>query len=365
MRHLKAAVLGAAITLGISTLAIGQEAMESACPATTRPAAPTSDTGEAARPPGIVMAQTVTPSDTSTSVVISPDTTDQITCGTLALETTSDVLYSSEGKELRMDILVPAGEGPKPLIIYVPGGGFVMAMKEQSLELRTFVAEAGFVVASIQYRTALDGATYRDGIADVKSAVRYLRAHADEYGIDTDRIGLWGESAGGYMVAMAGVTNGDTSFDMGDNLDQSSAVQAVVNKFGATDVSTLGADFDEAAKAAYAEPATMIARYINGPGTTESTVTDPTAHTTANALTYVDGDEPPFLIFHGSDDRIISPSQTLMLHDALIAAGDDSTRYVLEGANHGDMGFLGDPLAGLPWSTNEVMDLITGFFAEM
>jgi hypothetical protein len=54
-----------------------------------------------------------------------------------------------------------------------------------------------------------------------------------------------------------------------------------------------------------------------------------------------------------------------MLHDALIAAGDDSTRYVLEGANHGDMGFLGDPLAGLPWSTNEVMDLITGFFAEM
>lgn len=365
MKRVKAAAMGVILALGLAGTSFAQETAGAACPVFTPPAPPAGAAAGAPPRPGIVMAQTVAPSDTSSSTVISPDPADQITCGSVALESHADVLFSSTGKELRMDILIPPGEGPKPLVVYIPGGGFVLAMKENALDQRTYVAEAGFIVASIQYRTALDGATYRDGIADVKSAVRYLRAHADDYGIDPERVALWGESAGGYLVAMAGVTNGDASFDVGDNLDQSSAVQAVVDKFGATDVSSLGADFDDAAKAAYVEPATMIARYINGPATTESTVTDPTAHTTANALTYIGGDEPPFLIFHGSDDRIISPSQTLMLHDALVAAGDQSTRYVLDGANHGDMGFLGDPVAGLPWTTSEVLAIITDFLGTM
>jgi len=90
------------------------------------------------------------------------------------------------------------------------------------LNLRTFVAEAGFVVASIQYRTITDGATYADSLIDVKSAIRYLRAHADAYGIDPDHIAVWAESAGGYLAAMAGVTSNLKSFDKGGELDQNS-----------------------------------------------------------------------------------------------------------------------------------------------
>jgi acetyl esterase/lipase len=260
-----------------------------------------------------------------------------------------------------MDILTPRVPGRKPLVIYVSGGGFVQSTKEAALDQRTFVAEAGFVVASIQYRTVLDGATYRDGVADVKAAVRYLRAHAAEYGIDPGRVGLWGESAGGYLVAMAGVTNGQPQFEQGGNLDQSSRVQAVVDKFGSSNMARIAADFDLASRQYYATPGIPIALYVNGSSSTKSLQEDPTAATTANPLTYASFGDPAFLLLHGSADSLISPSQTLILHQALRAAGVRSTRLVLAGAKHGDMSFIGDPVAGLPWTTNEVMGDIVAF----
>jgi acetyl esterase/lipase len=85
------------------------------------------------------------------------------------------------------------------------------------------------------------------------------------------------------------------------------------------------------------------------------------ATTAANPLTYIKATAPPFLIFHGSQDRLISPSQTLLLHNALVAAGVHSTRYVLEGAGHGDLAFMGDLEAGLPWSTRQTMGVIVDF----
>jgi len=85
------------------------------------------------------------------------------------------------------------------------------------------------------------------------------------------------------------------------------------------------------------------------------------AGTAANPMTYVKASVPPFLIFHGSQDRLVSPSQTLILHDALIAAGGRSTRYVLDGAGHGDLSFLGDAKSGLPWSTRQTMGIIVDF----
>jgi acetyl esterase/lipase len=307
------------------------------------------------RPP---MATTTAPSDTSSSIIIRPDPSQQIKCVPNAVSTIDDVpfadpvLGSGKSKELQMDILIPQPRRERPLVIYVTGGGFVQAPKESALDLRTYVAEAGFVVASIQYRTDRDGATYRDGIADVKSAVRFLRANAEKYGIDPRQVALWGESAGGYLVAMAGLTNGSKVFDTGENLDQSSDVQAVVDKFGASELSQIASDFDAKAKANY-------------------TATNPVVHyvgrdieTRANPLTYVSASAPPFLILHGSQDRLVSPSQTLLLHDALLAAGAHSTRYVLEGANHGDLAFLGDEKSGLPWSSKETMDIIVGFLKK-
>jgi acetyl esterase/lipase len=139
-----------------------------------------------------------------------------------------------------------------PLVIYVTGGGFVAAPKETSLDLRTFVAESGFVVASIQYRTVLDGATYKDSVADVKAAIRYLRANAKAYGIDPDHVAVWGQSAGSYLAAMAGVTGNVTAFDQSDDRGPSSSVQAVVDEFGPADLGKAAVDFDPSTQAAYA-----------------------------------------------------------------------------------------------------------------
>jgi acetyl esterase/lipase len=308
--------------------------------------------------PRPTLATTTAPSDTSSSVVIRPDPSQQIQCAPNAVSTTDDVpfadpmLSGGKSKQLKLDILIPQPQSERPLVIYVPGGGFSQAPKESALDLRTYVAEAGFVVASIQYRTDRDGATYRDGIADVKSAVRYMRANAKRYGIDPQHIALWGESAGGYLVAMVGLTNGSKEFDAGENLDQSSDVQAVVDKFGASDLSQIASDFDAKAKAVYTG-ANAVMHYVGQD-----------IKTRANPLTYVSASAPPFLIFHGSKDRLVSPSQTLLLHNALLAAGARSTRYVLEGANHGDLAFMGDEKSGLPWSAKETMDIIVRFLKK-
>jgi acetyl esterase/lipase len=316
--------------------------------------------------PRPVMASTIAPADTSTSIVIHPDPEDQITCGKTGIETRSDVVFTTRtlanGKalDLLMDVQIPAAPGKKPLVVYVTGGGFIQAPKEAAINLRTFVAEAGFVVASVQYRTITNGANYRDGISDVKSAIRYLRANAGKYGIDPKKVAVWGESAGGYIAAMVGVTNGVKTFDIGNNLDQKSDVQAVVDKFGASDTSRLSADFDSHAQEANDAKDNPIAQYI-GLDATNHRLDVRAARTAANPLTYISSADPPFLLLHGSQDKLVSPSQTLILHNALTAAGAHSTRYMLEGAGHGDLSFLGDSKSGLPWSTNQTMGIIVGF----
>ena len=293
-------------------------------------------------------ATTVAPSDLSTSIVQKVDDDPQIQCGRVELTTRTDIVYSSPGSAaLTLDLQIPAAPGRKPLVIYVPGGGFVQADKGGALDLRTYVAEAGYAVASIRYRTVTDGADYVDGVADVKSAVRFLRAHAAEYGIDATKVALWGESAGGYLAAMTALTAGRPEFDLGDNLDQSSAVTAVVDKFGPSDMSRIGADFDAETAAALASPAFVGHQYFTG-----------AAPGAADPLTYVGANDVPFLFFHGSDDRLVSPSQTLLLHNALRAAGVDSTRYVIDGAGHGPLG-----ASAQLWSTTTVMGDLTGFLA--
>jgi acetyl esterase/lipase len=311
------------------------------------------------------MASEVRASDTSTSTVIRPDARDQIQCGKSPVKTIEGVVYvkrtspDEKTNDLKMDILVPEPLRKRPLVVYIPGGGFVLSAKESAADLRTYVAEAGFVVASIQYRATRDSATFRDGIADVKSAIRFLRANAGRFGIDAGDVSVWGESAGGYLAAMVGVTNGNKSFEVGNNLDQRSDVQRVVDKFGASDLSRIADDFDAATQSATYSSDNLIL-YI-GRGGDGNVLDAQIASTTANPLTYITSSAPPFLIFHGSQDRLVSPSQTLILHNALVAAGARSTRYVVDGAGHGDLAFIGDAKSGLPWSTNEIMDLIVDF----
>ena len=310
-------------------------------------------------------AASITPSDTAGSIVIRPDRSDQIQCGKTPIRTIKNVVYAvpklPDGKStsLKMDILIPEAVRKRTIVVYVPGGGFVVAAKESALNLRTYVAESGFAVASVQYRTTRDGANYREGVEDIKAAIRYLRANAAQYGIDASAVVVWGESAGGYLAAMVGVTNHDSTFDAGADLNESSDVQGVIDDFGASDISKMAADFDAVTqRAIYSNDG--IVHYI-GKASDANTLDLGIAATAANPLTYIHADAPPFLIFHGNQDRMVSPSQTLILHDALRAAGVRSNRYVLDGAGHGDLTFMGDAHSGLLWSTNKVMNLIVDF----
>jgi acetyl esterase/lipase len=315
------------------------------------------------------IAASIAPSDTTTSIVIRPDRGDQIECGKTPIRTLENIVYAApkraDGKStsLRMDILIPEPMRKRTVVVYVPGGGFVMAAKESALNLRTYVAEAGFAVASVEYRTIRDGATYRDGVDDIKAAIRYLRAHAATYGIDADAVVVWGESAGGYLAAMVGVTNGNTTFDAGEDLNRSSDVQGVIDDFGASDISKMAADFDAATQHAIYTNQGLV-KYI-GKAAAGNTLDSSIATGAANPLKYIRANAPPFLMFHGNQDRLVSPSQTLILHDALVAAGVRSTRYVVDGAGHGDLAFMGDTQSGLLWSTNRVMNLIVDFLNRL
>jgi acetyl esterase/lipase len=315
------------------------------------------------------IAASIAPTDTSSSIVIHPDRQDQMQCGKTSLRTIQNVVYSTPalagGKtaSLKMDLLIPQSTRKRTLVLYVPGGGFVMASKEAALNLRTYVAEAGFVVASVEYRTSRNGANYRDGVEDIKAAIRYLRAHARDYGIDAGTVAVWGESAGGYLAAMVGVTNGNSAFDPGADQMPRSDVQGVIVDFGASDIGKIAADYDAATQQAMATNEGLV-RYIGKAADTNS-IDREIASTAANPLTYIQANAPPFLIFHGNQDRMVSPSQTLILHQALVAAGVQSTRYVVDGAGHGDLAFIGDTESGLLWSTNRVMNLIVDFLDRL
>ncbi|MFF1448417.1 alpha/beta hydrolase fold domain-containing protein [Streptomyces sp. NPDC058274] len=345
------------------------------CPASQGPGgAAAGQTGSgapsrAAGGPSITIAKSVKASDTSTSTVIDGGGA-QIECGKTGVTTHSDVVYSSPttgGKktDLKLDLQLPKTDGKKPLVVYMTGGGFAMADKTGNLNQRTYVAEQGYAVASIQYRTATTGGTYKEAVQDVKSAIRYLRAHADEYGIDSAHVAVWGQSAGGYLAAMTGTTNGLKQFEAGDNLGQSSDVQAVVDEFGPGDLSKTASDFDAATQKTYVEAGSSTAKFVFGADSKKKLTDDPSAIKDADPSTYADSSDPAFVILHGSDDHLVSPSQTLTLHNTLRDKGADSTRYVVKGADHGDLSFMGgDSKTGLKWSSQEVMGDIVTFLGK-
>jgi acetyl esterase/lipase len=338
-----------------------------------RPQAPVaaSPAGGPGAIPEIVQARSVAPSDNSTSVVIASAAGPQIRTGAIPVAAHTDVVYATRADAgggnlpLRLDLLVPETRGLKPLVVFLSGGGFVLSRKEAAPQRRAYLAEAGYAVASIEYRTVANGATYRDAIADAKSAIRFLRAHAAQHGLDPSKVAVWGESAGGYVASMAGVTTAMAEFEAPDHPGFSSDVQAVINMFGLSNLLKFADDFDPETRPALLRPGTPAAAFIFGPGTSLSLADDPEAVAAADPCGYVTSETSPFLHFHGSADNVVPPSQSLLLHTALLEHGVQSTRYVLTGAKHGDLAaMLGDPESALAWSAEETLGYMTGFLAH-
>lgn len=238
---------------------------------------------------------------------------------------------------LRMTIFVPRTTGRKPAVVYFPGGGFTSTDFEKFAELRFAFARRGFVVAAAEYRVI--PSRFPAPVEDAKAAVRWLRAHAEEYGVDPGSIGVLGDSAGGYVVQMLGTTNHEEGWDKGDFRDVSSAVQAVASLYGISDMSSIGEGFDESVQAIHRSPAVPESILLNGfafrtlpPRLSET----PEVVRSASAIHHVSGDEPPFLLMHGTDDPLVSPLQSRRMHEALRARGDDVEFVMVKGAKHAD-----------------------------
>lgn len=277
----------------------------------------------------------------------------------LSINYISDVVFSQPSINgypnfpLQMDILKPNSNDSFPAVVFVTGGGFMVANKDNYLQQRVDIAEAGYVVASIDYRVTPQS-TFPAPLEDVKSAIRYLRANASKYGINSDKIAVMGSSAGGYLAALAGTTNHLKDFDKGEYLNQSSDVQAVIDLYGLSDLTKVGYGYSEEVQNMHKSPSAPEAMLVNGPavfGPGGSILDDVEKAAKANPITYVNKDNPPFLIMHGDKDTLVSPNQTEILHDALVAKGVDSTHYVVKGAGHG----------GEHWDQPKVVNIMIDF----
>lgn len=233
--------------------------------------------------------------------------------------------------QLKMSLLMPRNRKdvkPRPLLIWVCGGGFEVLDKDIWIPEMQFFARNGYVVASIEYRTH-NIAPFPALIKDAKAAVRYLRAHADQYGIDPARIAMMGESAGGYISSMVGVTGHIKDFDEGEYLDQPSDIQIAVNIYGRT---RQVRGWHE--KIEQGRPRNTTELLMNG-----KPDDIPEIYEKATPTTYVREGLPPFLILHGTKDAAVPVIQNDLFYEDLVKVGTDVDYYVIEGAGHGSPEF--------------------------
>ncbi len=227
------------------------------------------------------------------------------------------------GVELKMDIHLPRGERPQPapVVMYVHGGGWVIGGKRIWWGIRSVYQQLlarGYVFVSVNYRLAFQH-RWPAQIEDVKCAVRYLRAHAAEYNLDPERIGAWGDSAGGHLVSLLGLTDAGAGFDTSGGHDQqSSKVQAVVDMFGPSDLTYLHA---------YPGFKRML-RWMLG------TLDPLSVLRQASPLQYVTAAAAPFLIVHGEKDPMVPPRQSRMLYQRLVEVGAAARLVMVRNVTH-------------------------------
>lgn len=258
-----------------------------------------------------------------------------------------DLAYVEGGHERqKLDLYLPKdAAGPRPVIIWVHGGGWQNGSKASAFPLRFGFTAKGYVIASIGYRLT-DAAAFPAQIQDVKAALRWLRAHANQYQLAPDRFAAWGSSAGGHLVAMLGTAGDIAAFDVGAHLDRSSRVQAVVDYYGPSDLLRF---VETPGYTSHGQPGSPESKLIGG-----VVAANKDKAAAASPITYVSKDDPPFLILHGAADPTVPVNQSETLHAALLQAGVPSTLHVLPGAKHG----------GPDFNTPEALGWVEAFLAR-
>lgn len=245
---------------------------------------------------------------------------------THVITTLADIPYASiDGKQLGLDLHMPAGVEHPPLIVWVHGGRWVLGDKS---EVPMVFADEGIATASLDFRQS-DEARFPAMVHDIKAGVRFLRAKATEYGYRADRVAIGGTSSGAHLAALVGTTNGHPTLEgtVGDHPDQSSDVEAILSYYGASNLTTILAQSSpqglevrvpalEALLGALPDQAPELARL-------------------ASPVTHVSASAPPLLVLHGDQDQQMPVDQSQELADAYTSRGLDVHFDVLPGVGHG------------------------------
>ena len=227
-----------------------------------------------------------------------------------------------------MDLYIPdRAKKPMPVILWLHGGAWLMGTKEDTPAL--FFMKSGYAVASINYRYSTE-AIFPAQIEDAKAAVRWLRANAEKYHFDTNRIVAFGNSAGGQLAALLGTT-GDIKPLEGNlgNPDQSSKVQAVVDWCGPTDFIGIEEQGDAKNQLRLTDPKGPVAKLFGGLPSKKRELA-----AAASPLTFVTKDDPPFLIMHGDHDTVVPIKQSSDFYEVLKATHLPVIYHVVKNGGH-------------------------------
>ncbi len=274
------------------------------------------------------------------------------------IDTINEVVYAqyfgNGTRALHLTLFVPNTDKPKPCVVYFPGGGFTTSDYGKWSRLRMALALEGFVVAAAEYRTIPN--PFPAILIDGKAAIRYLRAHADQFGIDTERIGVMGNSAGGYLAQLVTMTADEEEFNVGDFLEQSSAVQACCDIFGPTDLTSVAEGFSDEMLAYHQSPSAAEALLLNGVvykfNQSNGILDDVERARWASPMGHLKRGLPPFLLMHGTADQMVSKRQSDHLFNALKELNVPVDYINLQDAGHGSD----------HWFQQPVIDIIVGWF---
>lgn len=246
-----------------------------------------------------------------------PDT-GTIPLGPTALRSWTDLSYATVSNAEKLDLYLPdmTVSGPYPLIVYIHGGGWQAGDKTSPVS-RGLVAQmlaGGYAVASINYRLSGD-VPFPAAIQDAKAAVRWLRANASSYNLDTSHFGVWGDSAGAHIASLLGTSCDVTALEGAGlgNVGLSSCVQAVVDWFGPTDFLQMDVEADaNGCPSNHDTSSSPESKFLDAP-----IQQVPGKANDANPITYASSFSPPFLIEHGTADCTVPYQQSQLLYDAL------------------------------------------------
>ena len=239
-----------------------------------------------------------------------------------------------DGEALHMSILAPWTQRfpkqyqtePRPLIVFVQGSSWrTPKMGEEIPQLVQFV-QAGYIVATVQHRSSIDGHPFPAFLQDVKTAIRFLRTNAQKYAIDPQQVAIWGTSSGANAAMLVGLTGDDPRYKVDLYQDESDAVDAVVSCFAPMDVEKT---FEYDANV----PGNKLLQYcLLGSDVSKW----PEIEKQMSPLYQVkDGQNyPPFLLFHGDADKVVPYEQMEKMYMRLKDNGNSVEAYRVKGANH-------------------------------